>query len=96
MSESDILQLARDGRITLPNSVRRKAGLSAGDLLRAEVTEDGRIVLSPVVAVDRTQAYFWTSRWQAGEREAEQDLQSGRIKTFENVEDFIRELESGD
>lgn len=96
MSESDIVQLARDGRITLPNSLRRKAGLTAGDLLRAEVTEDGRIVLIPVVAIDRTQAYFWTSRWQAGEREAEEDLQCGRVETFENVEDFIRDLESED
>jgi len=58
MSESDVLQIGRDGRITLPNSLRRKAGLTAGDLLQVEITADGCILLTPVVAVKRSQAYF--------------------------------------
>ncbi len=93
-NDPDVLQLARDGRVTLPNSLRRKAGLSAGDLLRAEVSENGTIVLTPVVAVDRSQAYFWSERWQAGEHESEEDLRAGRVKTFETLEDFLHDLES--
>ena len=58
MSESDVLQIGRDGRITLPNSLRRKAGLTAGDLLQVEIIADGCILLTPVVAVERSQAYF--------------------------------------
>ncbi|MFZ5809334.1 MAG: AbrB/MazE/SpoVT family DNA-binding domain-containing protein [Chloroflexota bacterium] len=94
MSDSDVLQIARDGRITLPNSVRRQAGLTAGDLLLAEVTPDGRILLTPVVAVERSQAYFWTQRWQAGEREAEDDLHNKRYETFTDIEVMISDLKN--
>lgn len=96
MSDYDVLHLARDGRITLPNSLRHKAGLSSGDLLRAEVTENGSIILTPVVTVDRSQAYFWTSRWQQGENEADEDIRAGRIATFDKVEDLVHDLNSED
>ncbi|GAB4477276.1 MAG: AbrB/MazE/SpoVT family DNA-binding domain-containing protein [Anaerolineales bacterium] len=93
---NDIVQLASNGRITLPGSIRRKAGLSDGDLLRVEVTDDRRIILMPVIVVDRSQAYFWTSRWQQGEQEAEEDLRSGRVSTFDSVEDLIEDLTGED
>lgn len=96
MTANEVVQLASNGRITLPGSIRRKVGLSEGDLLRVEVAEDGRIVLTPVVAVDRSQAYFWTSRWQEGEREAEEDLRAGRVSTFDNVDDLIEDLTGED
>jgi bifunctional DNA-binding transcriptional regulator/antitoxin component of YhaV-PrlF toxin-antitoxin module len=92
MSNQDVVQLAKDGRITLPNSLRRKARISVGDLLRAEVGEDGRITLTPIVTVDRDQAYFWTPRWQAGEREAQEDLDTGRAVTSRSMDDFLAEL----
>jgi AbrB family looped-hinge helix DNA binding protein len=92
MSESDVLQIARDGRITLPNSLRRKAGLTPGDLLQVGITADGRILLTPFVAVKRSQVYFWTQRWQASEREAEEDLRNKRYETFTAIEDFITDL----
>jgi len=94
MSESDVLQIGRDGRITLPNSLRRKAGLTAGDLLQVEITADGCILLTPVVAVKRSQVYFWTKRWQAGEREAEEDLCNKRYETFTDIEDMISDLKN--
>lgn len=92
MTANDVVQLASNGRITLPGSIRRRVGLSEGDLLRVEVTEDGRVILTPVVAVDRSQAYFWTPRWQAGEQEAEEDLRVGRTRTFDTVDDLIEDL----
>lgn len=94
MTTNEVVQVASNGRITLPGSIRRKVGLSEGDLLRVEVAEDGRIILTPVVAVDRSQAYFWTSRWQEGEREAEEDLRAGRVSTFDNLDDLIDDLTS--
>ncbi len=92
MTANDVVQVASNGRITLPGSIRRKVGLSDGDLLRVEVAEDGRIVLTPVIAVDRSQAYFWTPRWQQGEREAEEDLREGRVSAFDDVDDLIEDL----
>jgi len=91
MTIHEVVQVASNGRITLPGSIRRKMGLSEGDLLHVEV-EEGQIILTPVVAVERSQAYFWTPRWQAGEQEAEADKQAGRFRAFATVDDLIEDL----
>jgi hypothetical protein len=38
-------------------------------------------------------AYFWTRKWQEGEREADEDIKAGRVKTFDSVEELISDLE---
>jgi hypothetical protein len=39
--------------------------------------------------VSKEQAWFWTKRWQNGEREAEEDILNGRVNKFENSDDAI-------
>jgi hypothetical protein len=46
----------------------------------------------PKRLVDRSQAYFWTKRWQEGEREADEDIRAGRAKTFDFVDELIKDL----
>lgn len=53
---------------------------------------NGSIVLTPCLTIPASQAYFWTKRWQEGERQASEDLKHGRYKDFDNVEDLILEL----
>jgi AbrB family looped-hinge helix DNA binding protein len=89
-----VLQIRSNGQITLPTAVRRKANLKEGDLLEIVVEEDGSIHLTPQVTVDRSQAYFWTKRWQEGERQAEEDIKAGRVRKFDSVDDLIADLES--
>jgi hypothetical protein len=43
----------------------------------------------PKKLVDKSQAYFWTRKWQEGEREAEEDIKAGRVKAFDSVEELI-------
>ena len=88
-----VLQIRDNGQITLPTSIRRKINLKSGDLLEASIESDGSIRLTPQVAIDRSQAYFWSKRWQEGERQAEEDIHAGRVKEFENVDDLIADLE---
>jgi AbrB family looped-hinge helix DNA binding protein len=88
-----LLQIRSNGQITLPASIRRRAKLSEGDALEVIVEEDGSIRLVPQVLVERSQAYFWTERWQEGEREAEQDLRAGRYKDFDDIDSLLDELE---
>jgi AbrB family looped-hinge helix DNA binding protein len=90
---SIVLQVRSNGQITLPTSVRRQVNLQEGDLLEVTVESDGSLRLVPKVAIDRSQAYFWTRRWQQGEREAEEDLQAGRYRDFNRMEDLIQSLE---
>ncbi|MGB6872548.1 MAG: hypothetical protein WBE46_00140 [Dehalococcoidia bacterium] len=47
----------------------------------------------PKKLVDKSQAYFWTKRWQEGEREADEDIKAGRVKTFDSVDELIKDLE---
>ena len=47
----------------------------------------------PKRLVDKSQAYFWTKRWQKGEREAAEDIKAGRVKTFESADELIKDLD---
>jgi len=85
--------LRAKGQLTLPDNIRRAAHLEEGDLLDAELTPEG-ILLRPQKVIDATQAWFWTSEWQEGEREADADRAAGRIETFISGEEFIGALRS--
>jgi len=85
-------KVTRHGQITLPASVRKQLGIEEGDLVEIEV-EDERAVLMPKKLVDNNQAYFWTKKWQEGEREADEDIKTGRVKTFDSVDELIRDLD---
>ncbi len=87
-----VLQVRSNGQITLPTSIRRQAKIKEGDVLEVVVEPDGSIKLTPQVVIDRSQAYFWTQRWQQGEQEAEEDLRSGRYQDFDNIDSMIESL----
>ncbi|HUW45295.1 MAG TPA: AbrB/MazE/SpoVT family DNA-binding domain-containing protein [Dehalococcoidia bacterium] len=85
-------KVTRHGQITLPASVRKQLGIEEGDLIEIDV-EDEKAVLMPKKLVDKSQAYFWTRRWQEGEREADEDIKAGRVKTFDSVDELVKDLE---
>jgi len=85
-------KVTRHGQITLPASVRKELGVEEGDLVEIEVIDD-RAVLIPKRLVDKSQAYFWTRKWQEGEREADEDIEAGRVRTFDSVGELIEDLE---
>lgn len=85
-------KVTRHGQITLPASVRKHLGIEEGDMVEIEV-EDEKAVLMPKKLVDKSQAYFWTKRWQEGEREADEDIKAGRVRSFDSVEELIKDLE---
>lgn len=85
--------LRAKGQITLPEEIRSRAHLEEGDLLDAEITEDG-ILLRPRKVIDATQAWFWTSAWQAGERAADADREAGRVETFDSGDALVEALRS--
>jgi bifunctional DNA-binding transcriptional regulator/antitoxin component of YhaV-PrlF toxin-antitoxin module len=82
------------GSITLPADVRRRYHLDEpGAQVEVIGREDGVIELHPVLPHSAEQAWFWTERWQAMEREAEADIASGRTETFASPEEFIADLD---
>ena len=86
-------QIDARGTLTLPVEVRQ--GL---DLVSVERRADGVIELRPQVAVDRAQAWFWSSRWQAMELQAEADIRQGavhRVTGTEFLEVISKAAETG-
>ena len=83
--------LRAKGQLTLPEEIRAAARLEEGDLLEAEITDEG-ILLRPQKVIDATQAWFWTPEWQAGERAADADLTAGRAEMFDSGEEMLGAL----
>ncbi len=48
----------------------------------------------PKKLVDKDQAYFWKKKWLEAEREADEDIKAGRVKTFDSVDSLISELDA--
>src|ERR1700688_3028985 len=83
--------LRAKGQITLPDDVRRAAHLEEGDLLDAEITSDG-ILLRTQKLIDVTQACFWASDLQSGEREADADRSAERVTSLASGEELLSSL----
>ena len=85
-------KVTRHGQVTLPASVRKRLGISEGDLIEV-VVQDDKAVLLPKKMIDSSQAYFWTKEWQEAEKEASEDIKAGRVKTFDSVEELLADLD---
>ena len=80
------------GIVRIDSSFLKEAGIRPGDIIEIEVVDD-RATLVPKKLVDKSQAYFWTREWQEGEREAETDIKSGRVRVYGSAKELIQELE---
>lgn len=85
--------LRSKGQVTIPADVRRETHLDEGDPIEVEVVAEG-ILLKPRKIIDSTQAWFWTPSWQAGEREASEELAAGLGATYEDADEFLESLDS--
>jgi AbrB family looped-hinge helix DNA binding protein len=84
--------LRAKGQLTLPDDVRKAANLHEGDLMEAIVSDNGDVILRPLATIDRSQAWFWTKEWQAGEREASEQARRGEGQVFKTGAEFIESL----
>lgn len=80
-------------QLTLPDEVRKLLLLSEGDDVVFSVKENGQILVERLQTIPPDQAWFWTDRWQRLEREAQADIDSGRVHRFASVDDAVADLE---
>ncbi len=87
--------LRAKGQLTIPTAIREAVQLEEGDPIEFEIVPEG-ILPRPDSKKDRdpSQAWFWTSEWQAGERQASADLAAGRSTRHETDEDFLAALKT--
>lgn len=88
------VSLQSRGTIALPAELRQRHRLDEpGAQVRVIEREDGVIELHPQVPVPADQAWFWSKRWQAMERQADEDISGGRVRTFDSPEALFDELD---
>ena len=86
------IKLQQRGTLTLPRAVR--AGLDDNTMLEVVRRPDGVIELRPQQLIDAAQAWFWTERWQRMEREADEDVAAGRMKSYDGADSLLAALEA--
>jgi antitoxin MazE len=93
-NESSFVTVQARGVIAIPSALRRQFGLDQPGAQVEVVEREGEIVLRPHVPVPSDQAWFWTERWQKMERDADKAIAAGQVATFEDVDDFLADLDS--
>ncbi len=89
-------RLRNKGQVTLPSEVRKLLSVSEGEDLIFRVNEHDQVIVERAITIPADQAWFWTERWQRMEREAQTDIDSGRVLRYSNVDEAIEELERVD
>lgn len=68
--------------------------MKEGEYIEAKV-KGHSLILIPVRVIKREQEYFWTKEWQEGEREADEDIKSGRLSRAyrkNEIAEFVKDL----
>ncbi len=81
------------GLVALPRELRKRMHIDEpGAQLELTEREDGVIEMRPQIAVPVSQSWFWTKEWQRREREADDDIASGRVTRFEDAQALLDAL----
>lgn len=88
-----ITQIRGKSQVTIPKEVVKALNLKAGDHIDVGI-EDGNIVIKPVLVIPRAQAWFWNDAWQQGERNAELDVERGRVTKEMDAAEATAHLDS--
>ncbi len=92
-----VVSVRKRGVITLPAELRRRLRLDEeGARLEIVERDDGVVELRPSVVIPADQAWFWTERWQAMEREADDDIEAGRVYRANTLEQLFEILDNQD
>jgi AbrB family looped-hinge helix DNA binding protein len=84
------------GQVTLPPEIRAALHVGEGDEVEFTVTEGGDVLLRGFTSVPADQRWFWTPEWQAGEREASEDIAAGRTTYHAGEHELFAAWEAAD
>jgi hypothetical protein len=72
--------------------LKEHMSIEDGDIFQVQI-EDDKVILVPMKLIPADQSWFWTKDWQKGEKEAEEDKAAGKVKSFDNIEDLLGDLD---
>ena len=77
------------------SQVGRKMARIRDNLAAAEgLTLDEILLAAQYNLINPEQGYWWSEEWQAGEREVEQERETGQVAAFESVDALLADLHS--
>ncbi|MGH3719802.1 MAG: AbrB/MazE/SpoVT family DNA-binding domain-containing protein [Pseudonocardiaceae bacterium] len=79
-------------QLTLPPDIRDALHVSEGDEVEFTITEAGDVLLRGMTSVPADQRWFWEPEWQAGEREASEQIKAGDVEVFDDAEAMFAAL----
>jgi bifunctional DNA-binding transcriptional regulator/antitoxin component of YhaV-PrlF toxin-antitoxin module len=92
---STFVALQRRGVIAIPADIRKRHHLDEpGAQVELVERPDGVIEMRPQLPHPVEQQWFWTERWQEMEREADEDISVGRLRSHESPEEFLAHLDT--
>lgn len=74
--------------ISLPREIREQLNINEGDVLNISM-DNNKIIIEPMKLVPSSQAYFWSETTQGDMREAKSDAESGNIREFNTISEFL-------
>lgn len=80
------------GQVTIPTEVRAAAHIAEGTVVEFTVVADG-VLMRPKTLVDAKDTWFWSPRWQEGEREASAELAAGEGEVHGSDEELLVALD---
>ncbi len=86
-----LTEIRSRSQITIPADIIKKLDLKQGDTLDVEI-EDNQIILRPVIAIPKEQAYFWTKQWQSEEKQIQSDIASNNIQPAKSKNELFEDL----
>lgn len=74
--------------ISLPKEIREQLDINEGDVLDIRM-DNNKIIIEPMKLIPSSQAYFWSETSQNDMLEAKNDVDSGNVREFNNVNEFL-------
>jgi len=87
------VKVLKNGMITLPKGVRKTLGIHDGEILEVKVNKS-EVVLKPKLLVDVPLGGELSKNGIKLVNEGLLDIKKGNVKSFSNVDDLIKDLNS--
>ena len=87
-----LVEFKQKSQVTIPSELAKKLKLKPGDKLEIE-EKDGRLIITPVEVVSRSQMWFYSREWQANEQKVEQQIREGQVKMAKSKDELFKDLE---
>lgn len=91
-----LIKVKKNYQITLPTSLRKILKIAEGDYLVVE-KQDSALVLKPVKITHPDQAYFYSKKWQEGEKKADENIAKGEVLgPFNKIKNSLKALKTSE